>query len=146
MRPLSSTTMRSAISSVFSRCVMTKVVRPCMNSLQGPVDQGLALGVGLAGELVEDQDARVAQDGPGQGQALLLAAGQLGAGLADARLVAVRQLHDEVVGEGPLGRRLHVLPRCARAVAVGDVVVDRVVEQDRSPASRCRSAGAGCAG
>ena len=67
------------------------------------MDQRLALGVDLAGELVEDQDARVAQDGAGQGDPLLLAAGQLGAGLADARLVALGQLQDEVVGEGPLG-------------------------------------------
>ena len=67
---------------------MTNVVRPCMNSRSARWIVGLALGVGLAGELVEDQDARVAQDGPGQGEPLLLAAGQLRARLADARLVA----------------------------------------------------------
>ena len=53
----------------------------------------------------------------------------LAAQLADARLVAARQVHDEVVGEGLAGRRLHLLRRRPPR-AVGDVVEDRVVEQD----------------
>src|SRR5262249_44797569 len=96
---------------------------------EGAVDQCLTLGVNLAGELVQDENARVAEDGPGQSEPLLLPAGQLGAGLADAALVAVREFHDEVVGISALGRLLDLF-FSRPAIAVGDVVVDGVVEQD----------------
>src|SRR6185295_4141726 len=43
---------------------------------QAPLDEPLALGVEVAGGLVEDEDEGVGQDGPGDGQALLLAAGE----------------------------------------------------------------------
>ena len=45
---------------------------------QDLVDVGLARGVDGAGELVEDQDARVAEDGPREGDLLFLAAGEVG--------------------------------------------------------------------
>src|SRR5262249_58407771 len=86
--------------------------------------------VRVVGKRLEDQNAGIAQEGAGQGEPLLLAAGQLGPGLADARLVAVRQAGDKVVGQRLLGGRLHIL--AARpAIAVGDVVVDGVVEERR---------------
>ena len=52
-----------------------------------------ALGAGVegAGGLVEDEDRRVAQDGAGDGEALLLAAGEAVAALADEGVVAVGQ-------------------------------------------------------
>ena len=50
----------------------------------------LVLGVEVAGGLVEHDDGRVLQQHPGDGQALLLAAGQPVAALADDRVVARR--------------------------------------------------------
>ena len=94
------------------------------------MDQGFALAVGGAGEFVEDQNARIAQDDPRQGQTLFLAARQLAANLADARLIALGLRQNEFVREGPLRRRLDVL-LLGPARAVGDVVVNGVVEQDR---------------
>lgn len=44
---------------------------------QGVLDQEFALRVQRAGRLVEQQDRGVAQDGPGEGDALALTAGQL---------------------------------------------------------------------
>ena len=53
----------------------------------------LALGVDVEGRgrLVEDQDRRRLEHGAGDGDALLLAAGELQAALADLGLVAVGQ-------------------------------------------------------
>ena len=50
-----------------------------------------------AGGLIQDQDARVFQDDPGDGDALLLAAGELVAPLADDGVVALGQSSDAVV-------------------------------------------------
>ena len=77
--------------------------------------------------LLDDEQGRVAQDGPGQGDAELLADAQRMAQLADGRLVALRQLLDEVVGVGHLGR-LDDLRQRVRRVAAADVVGHRVVE------------------
>ena len=65
--------------------------------------EALALGVERAGGLVEDQDRRVAEDRPGDGEPLALAAGEAHAALSDDRLVPLRQLADEAVGLGAAG-------------------------------------------
>ena len=70
---------------------MTKTVRPSHDRLEGLLDQQLRLGVDVRGGLVEDQDARVAQDGAGERDALPLAAARARAALADLGVVAVRQ-------------------------------------------------------
>ena len=67
-----------------------------------------ALGAGVegAGGLVEEQDGRVAQDRPGDRDALLLAAGEPVAALADDGVVALGQRGDEVVDARGAGRVL----------------------------------------
>ena len=73
--------------------------------LDGRLDEPLADGVEGAGRLVEDEDAGVLEQHPGQRDALLLATRQLVAPLAHDRVVAVGQLHDPVVdGRQPRGR------------------------------------------
>ena len=57
---------------------------------QAVVDGLFDLGVDGAGGVVEDQDARVGHDGPGQGDALALAAREGQAPLADDGVVAAR--------------------------------------------------------
>ncbi len=128
MRPSSSTMMRSAISRVCSLCVMRKTVRPGLNSFSA-VDFQVALVVVLVGELVENEDAGISQDGASQGETLLLAAGEFVAALADGRLVFLGAARDEIVRVGPPGRRLHFLLG-GTARAVGDVVVNGVVEEE----------------
>src|SRR5262249_11435276 len=91
--------------------------------------EGFALGVTLAGELVENQDGRVAQDGASQGQALFLAAGELRASLAGARLIPFWQLHDEVMSEGAARGAFHIFFP-SPAIAVCNIVVNRVIKQD----------------
>src|SRR5690348_5760659 len=60
----------------------------------------LAFCVEVAGGLIEDQDLGRREDRPRNGQALLLAARELDAALADERLVLFGKLDDELVSIG----------------------------------------------
>jgi hypothetical protein len=62
---------------------MTSVVRFCEMRRQFILDRLFGVAVERGGRLVEHQDARIFQDGAGDGDALLLAAGELQAALAD---------------------------------------------------------------
>jgi hypothetical protein len=63
----------------------------------------LALGVQGTGGLVQEQDLRIHEHGPGQGHALALAAGQAHAAFAEIAVVALGEGTDEVVGVGAAG-------------------------------------------
>ena len=63
----------------------------------------LGRGVQGAGRLVENEHARVADDGPGHGDQLALAQRQAGAALAEHGLVALGQAADELVGADEAG-------------------------------------------
>ncbi len=78
------------------------------------------------GGFVEQQDRRRFQDRSGNGDALLLAAGELQPALPDLGLIAVGQSGDEVVDMRQVRRILDLRPRCA-GLAVADIVFDRVV-------------------
>ena len=93
------------------------------------LDDPLALVVERRGRLVEDQNARIGGQRAGDGDALALAARQVRAALLDHRVVALRQLGDELVGAGEPRRLHHQRPR-HRRIAERDVLVDRAVEQD----------------
>ena len=87
------------------------------------------LGIESRRSLVENQDRRVLQDGPGDAHPLALSARQAAAPVADAGIVSLLGSHDKVVGIGNLGR-LDYLLHGSILHAEGDVVVERVVEQD----------------
>src|SRR5690242_5421333 len=70
------------------------------------LDRALGLGVQGAGRLVQHEHARVAQQGPGDGDALLLAAGEPVPAGADHGVVAVGQPGDQVVDLGGARRGL----------------------------------------
>jgi hypothetical protein len=105
--------------------------RPSLHEVgERVLDEPLGLGVEGRRGLVEDEDRRVLQDRAGDGDPLALASGQAAPALADDRVVAARQVEDEVVGEGGPGRGFH--PRLVHVVeAVGDVGAHRVVEEHR---------------
>jgi hypothetical protein len=67
--------------------------------------------------VVEDEDARIGQERARDGDALALAAAQRQAALADARVVAVGQALDEVVGLGAAAPRARSPPGVASARA-----------------------------
>ena len=73
---------------------------PLRNAPHVVLDDPLALVIERARRLVEDQDARIGDEGARDGDALALAAGEIAAALADDRVVAFRQLQDEVVRAG----------------------------------------------
>ena len=68
--PASRTRIRSALRIVLSRWAMTNDVRPRIRAARPVLDQPLALGVEVAGRLVEDEDLRVGQHGAGDRQPL----------------------------------------------------------------------------
>ena len=57
----------------------------------GLLDHGLVLGVYVGSRLVQHHNGRVLEHGPGDGDTLALAAGQMGAASAHHRVIAVFQ-------------------------------------------------------
>ena len=100
IRPPSRTTIWSASRTVESRWAMTIVVRPSARPVERLLDGALGLHVERAGGLVEDEHGRVAQDRARDRDALLLAAGEAVAALADDGVVAVGQRGDRGRGSG----------------------------------------------
>ena len=76
------------------------------------------------------EDPRVLEQHAGDGDALLLAARQLVAALADDRVVALGQLGDPVVDRRGTGRHLELLVG-RLGLGVVQVLADRGVEQVR---------------
>src|SRR5271165_3234161 len=62
------------------------------------LDGALGLVVEGAGGLVEDQHAGTTQQGPGDGEALTLATGEVSSALADDAIMPLWQAADEAVG------------------------------------------------
>ena len=132
------TAIWSASRTVERRWAMVSVVRPRESASSACLHGALGLGVQGAGRLVEDQDRRVAQDGAGDGEALLLAAGEAVAALADDGVVAVGQRGDVVVDLGARARRRS--SSASRGVRLGEaqVLARRRRGRGRSPARRRR--------
>jgi hypothetical protein len=99
------------------------------DSPQTLVDGLFDLGVDGAGGIVEDQDARVRHDGPGQRDALALSTRQGQAALAHHGVVPAGKPGDELVGLSHPGRRLDLLIGGV-GTSVGDVGPHRVREEE----------------
>ena len=97
-------------------------------AIERRLDQGLALGVDGRERLVEDQDRGVAQERPGDGDALALAAREAHAALADDGGVALRQFQNEVLGVGGARRRAQLVHRGVR-LAHSEVRFDGAMEE-----------------
>src|SRR5204863_226353 len=72
---------------------------------------------------------RIFEQGPGDGDALALAAREALAALADRRSITFRHLDDEVVRQGGARRLLNFVV-VERLVPVADVIKDRVVKKN----------------
>ena len=90
----------------------------------------LGFGVDRGGGVVQDEDARVHQQGAGDGDALFLPAGEGDAALADAGVVASGSCQDEFVRLGGCGSLDDLLIGGAGA-AEGDVFADGSGEEGR---------------
>ena len=91
--------------------------------VQGGLDSLLGDGVQGGGCLIQHQDLRIFQEHPGDGDPLLLAAGEHDSPLADVAVIAVRQLHDLIMYLST-HRRLHDLLVGSVRPAVTDVLPD----------------------
>ena len=103
---------------------------PDHERFEGGLNGPLRLGIEGAGRLIENEDGRVAQDRPGNGNALTLSARQRITPFSDHRIVAQRLFADEAIGMSGPGRSLDLGvggPRTPHA----DVGPDRVVEEHR---------------
>ena len=92
------------------------------------LDQDLGPRIDVARGLVQDQDAGVGQEGPGDGDQLLLAGRDVGGVLVEHGFVAVREGADELVHVSRGGSR-HDLLAAGPGPPVADVVRDRAREQ-----------------
>ena len=79
------------------------MVRPCARCAIASLHLALGFGIERGGGFVEQDDRRILDQRARDRDALALAAGQLQAVLADRRVVAEREAHDEVVGVGRFG-------------------------------------------
>ena len=125
-RPVCSTTMRSKLRTVDSRCAMAMTVRPRIRRPNASRIISSEFAVERRGGLVEQQQRRVLEERARDGDALALAAGEFHAALADDGAHAGRQLFDEVAARRDRSFEHLVVGRVRPAVA--DVLHDRAME------------------
>ncbi len=96
-------------STVLMRWATTKLVRPAIHSSRA---SWILVSVSTSTELVLSSRIRMAgcdQQGPGDGDALFLPAGEVDAALLHVGIVALRQAQDELVRLGGLRRGDHLV-------------------------------------
>ena len=88
-------------------------------AVQGGLDQAFVFRVERAGRFVQKEHGRVAQDGPRNGDALALAAGQAHALFAQEAVEALGQGVEEFRGGGCFGGGAH-----GRVIGIGAAIAD----------------------
>ena len=63
-------------------------------------DQRISLGIYRTGTVIQNKNFRLTQDGPGNAEALLLPAGNIGAALFDIGIVSIGESTDKIIGLG----------------------------------------------
>ena len=114
------------------RWAMTSAVR-CASAhqlVERALDGRLRLGIHRRRAVIQDEQARVGEQGPRDRQALALASRQAHAALAHHRVVALGQLGDEPRRLCRLGRRVDLLLGGVRT-AIRDVLAHRAREEHR---------------
>ena len=81
-------------------------------AVQGLLDDAFTFRVKGTCCFVKDQDTGVLEDGPGNGNALALAAGNIDAPVTKLCIIALRQLLDELIGICGFSRCNDFIPRC----------------------------------
>ncbi len=118
--------MWSALRICDSRWVISSVVRPSQDAAHRALDLVFGGAVDGAGRVVQDQDARVGQEGAGDGEALALPARERHAALADHGLVAFGKACDKLVRlrlRAPLPRSAPASPRPRAPKAMFSAIV-----------------------
>ena len=90
----------------------------------------LGLGVEARGGFVEDEDARIGQDGAGDGESLALAAAEFYAALADDGVVSVGKAFGELIDPGDAAGFENLL-LAGKRPGECDVLANRAIEEKR---------------
>ena len=97
--------------------------------IKGMVDFGVCGGIAGAGGIIQDQDPGILEQGPGNAEALFLAAGYIGAALFNIGVIAVGQAVNELIGAGqPAGFPAFLLGGVG--IAPAQVVINGPAEQN----------------
>ena len=94
------------------------------------VDLSFGLGINRRRGVVQDQDARVLEQSPGNGDTLFLTAGESHALFAYQRIVSIRKALDDIMDRSSSRRLEDFLVRHLASNAVGDVLANRAREQE----------------
>ena len=92
------------------------------------LDHGFVLHIQAGACLIQQDDRRVLQEGPGDGDTLAFATGKLASVFTNDRIISLRQFHREFVAVGQPGRRQHFIIRGV-FFSDPDVFQNAVVEQ-----------------
>ena len=127
--PLSRTISRSAFRSVETmrdsdRRAILRHPSQCL------LDGLFRLDIKRSRRLVQNEDSRIVQNGPRDGDPLTLASRQIVPVLFQPRVVTVRQADDKIVRVGDFGR-LNNLFRLRARLRVLNILRDRPAEQER---------------
>ena len=121
--PVGISDCRQAVGNDEARSPLHQLVKRLLDLHLGPC-------VDRTRRLVEDQDSRIREDRPCNGDELPLTLGQVCATLRELRVVSLREFADEPIGVGQL-RGLDDLVVGRVEAAVADVLHDRLREQER---------------
>ena len=130
MAPRSITTMRSARRTVESRWAMTTTVRPAIRLAKRPLHQHFRFRIEFGGRLIQNQNGRILQQRPGDGDSLALPSREPLAAFADHGLVALRHFLNEFLASATRAAS-RTCVSVGQAAAVTNIVVDRVVKENR---------------
>ena len=120
--PVSTFDRREAMGNDKGRAVLHQVRKRCL-------DPSLGLRIERRGCLIENQDRRILEQRPRNGDALALATGEQHAPVTDPGIEPVGQLVGELIDIGGTRSCLDIRTRRVPAAAVGDIAGNRVVEQ-----------------
>src|SRR5579863_9721098 len=105
--------------------------RAALHQVRQPfLDKRFGLGIEARGRFVQNQDARISEDGTRDRHPLFLPARELHATLADDRVVLLFEALRELIDAGNATRRQYLLLGGVR-MREGDVLADGAVEEER---------------
>ena len=119
--------MVSAARIVLSRWAMTMLLRPRMIWLSASWISASDWLSKWLGRFIKHENARVFQDDAGDRHTLLFTAAEPVTALADDRVIAIAQSHDEVMNMRDLRRRFKFGLRRVR-LGIEQVCTDRIME------------------
>ena len=102
---------------------------PLAQEIEAALDFLLRYAVEGGGRLIQDENGRILQKDPGDGNTLFLPAGEHHAALTDKAFISIRHVHD-ILMDFRANRGFHNFPVACTRPAVTDVIHNRAGEQE----------------